>query len=92
MIVATGGGTFANPDNRADIGRDGTSVWLDVPLARLIDRVPSDGRRPLAANREAFTQLFHARRIAYAEADIHLDADAHSVDALVERLLDRLGL
>src|SRR5690606_41354279 len=91
MIVATGGGTFANPANRADIARDGTSVWLDVPLARLVDRVPSDGRRPLAANRDAFTQLFHERRLVYQQADIHLDADDHPVDALVERLLDRLG-
>ncbi len=91
VVVATGGGTFVHPDNRADIRRDGISVWLDVPLGRLIDRVPSDGRRPLAANRDAFTQLFHERRLVYQQADIHLDADDHPVDALVERLLDRLG-
>ncbi len=32
VVVATGGGTFADPDNRALINRDGLSVWLDVPL------------------------------------------------------------
>ena len=54
MVVATGGGTFADVQNRAAINRDGVSVWLDVPLDRLIGRVPSDGRRPLAADRPGF--------------------------------------
>jgi shikimate kinase len=91
LVVATGGGTFVHPDNRADIRRDGISVWLDVPLERLIDRVPSDGRRPLAASRDAFTQLYYDRRLVYQQADIHLAGDGESVEALVERLLDRLG-
>ena len=53
LVVATGGGTFADPQNRAAINGDGVSVWLDVPLERLIERVPADGRRPLAADRAA---------------------------------------
>src|SRR5262249_48749525 len=32
VVVATGGGTFSDPENRAAINRDGISVWLDVPL------------------------------------------------------------
>ena len=51
LVVATGGGTFVDPPNRAAINADGVSVWLDVPLERLIERVPADGRRPLAADR-----------------------------------------
>src|SRR5438067_7540232 len=47
LVVATGGGTFADPVNRAAIIGDGVSVWLDVPLERLIARLPMDGRRPL---------------------------------------------
>src|SRR5262249_40030803 len=43
-VVATGGGTFVDPQNRAAIQQDGATVWLDVPLERLILRVPSDGR------------------------------------------------
>ena len=29
LVVATGGGTFMDPDNRAAINLDGVSVWLD---------------------------------------------------------------
>ena len=49
----------STPQNRAAINRDGVSVWLDVPLDRLIDRVPADGRRPLAADRAEFERLYH---------------------------------
>lgn len=90
VVIATGGGTFVQPANRADILADGTVVWLDVPFARIVDRVPSDGRRPLAADREAFAALFEERRWAYRQAHLRLDAQGR-VDALVERLLHQLG-
>ena len=90
LVVATGGGTFVDPQNRAAINRDGVSVWLDVPLDRVIARIPADGRRPLAADRVEFERLFHARRDAYQHAHVRLDASRASVDALVEQLMDWL--
>ncbi len=91
MVVATGGGTFAQPQNRADIKADGLVVWIDVPFSRIVERVPSDGRRPLAADRQAFAALFAERRAAYQEAHVRLEGDRQPVEALVERLLDQLG-
>jgi shikimate kinase len=90
LVVATGGGTFADVQNRAAINQDGVSVWLDVPLDRLIDRVPADGRRPLAADRAGFERLYYQRRAAYEQAHVRLDAGRASVDALVEQLVDWL--
>src|SRR5829696_4910389 len=58
VVVAAGGGTFMDPDNRAAINLDGVSVWLDVPLEELLARIPVDGRRPLAADRAAMERLF----------------------------------
>ena len=89
-VVATGGGTFADPQNRALINRDGVSVWLDVPLERLIARVPADGRRPLAADRAGFERLYHQRRAHYELAHLRLDAGRTSVDGLIEELTDWL--
>ena len=90
LVVATGGGTFADVQNRAAINGDGVSVWLDVPLERLIGRVPADGRRPLAADRPGFERLYHLRRAAYEQAHVRLDAGRATVDALVEQLVDWL--
>jgi shikimate kinase len=90
VVVATGGGTFVDPVNRAVINHDGASVWLDAPIERLIARIPADGRRPLAADRVALERLYHARRAAYEHAHVRLDAGRASVDALVEQLVDWL--
>jgi shikimate kinase len=89
-VVATGGGTFADPQNRAMINADGVSVWLDVPLDRLIARVPNDGRRPLAADRVEFERLHLLRAAAYAQAHHRVDA-GEAVDALVDEIVDWLG-
>lgn len=90
QVVATGGGTYADAQNRAAMNADGAVVWLDVPLDRLIARVPSDGRRPLAADRSGFERLYHQRRAAYQQAHVRLDASGASVGALVEQLVDWL--
>lgn len=90
LVVATGGGTYADAQNRAAINRDGVSVWLDVPLDRLIARIPADGRRPLAADRAGFERLYHQRHAAYAQAHLRLDAARAGVGALVEQLVDWL--
>ncbi len=90
VIVATGGGTFVDPDNRIAMLADGAVAWLDVPLTRILDRVPPDGRRPLAADREQMEQLFARRQVAYGQAHVRLDA-SRPIDEVVERLLEWIG-
>lgn len=91
VVVATGGGTFVDPQNRAVIQGDGVSVWLDVPLTRLIARVPNDGRRPLAADRAEFERLFFVRQAAYQDARIRIDADRRGIEAIAEEIAARLA-
>ena len=89
-VVATGGGTFMDPENRAAINADGVSVWIDVPFEVLLDRIPADGRRPLAADRVQMAVLYESRRLAYEQAQIRLDATRSRVEELVEQLVERL--
>ena len=89
-VVATGGGTFADPDNRVAMLADGAVAWLDVPFDRLLERLPPDGRRPLAADRLQMEQLYQRRQFAYRQAHVHVDA-AGPVDEVVERLLEWIG-
>ena len=85
-VVATGGGTFMEPDNRRAIKIDGVSIWLDVPFETVLARVPADGRRPLAADRAQMEQLYALRRLAYAQADVRVEAG----DARPETIADRV--
>ena len=90
VIVASGGGTFVDPDNRAMMLSDGAVAWLDLPLSRVIERIPPDGRRPLAADLIQMEQLYMRRRVAYADAHVRIDAGT-PVDEVVERLLEWIG-
>jgi shikimate kinase len=89
-VVATGGGTFADPETRAAINLDGVSVWLDAPLEALLLRLPADGRRPLAADRAQLEWLYAARRSLYEFAHMRVDASAERPEELAERIIDWL--
>jgi shikimate kinase len=90
LVVATGGGTFVDPQNRVMMSQNGVTVWLDVPLDRLIARVPADGRRPLASDRAEFERLYLARRAAYELAHHRVDAGRSSVQGIVDQIVDWL--
>ena len=89
-VVASGGGTFVDPRNRELMLRDGLVIWLDIPLATVLERVPADGRRPLAADRAEFERLYLVRRAAYEQAHLRIDAGRVSVPAIIEQLVDWL--
>jgi shikimate kinase len=91
VVVATGGGTFMDPENRVAINMDGVSVWLDVPLEELVARLPADGRRPLAADRAQMERLFALRQIAYANAQLRVDARGAHPEAVAERIIEAVS-
>ena len=89
-IVATGGGTFMDAENRTAMNMDGVSIWLDVPFDLLIARIPADGRLPLAADRSQLERLFGVRQAAYAQAHVRVEAGAAQADEIAEQIVDRL--
>jgi len=91
VVVATGGGTFADMDTRALIKADGAVFWIDAPLGQIVDRLPRDGSRPLAANRVQFETLYEARQFAYAQAHVRLDAARASIGELADQVVEWLG-
>ena len=89
-VIATGGGTFMDLENRTAINLDGFSVWLDVPFETVLARLPADGRRPLAADRAQMERLFVARQAAYAQAHLRLEAGAAPAEEIADRILERI--
>jgi len=91
-VVATGGGTFMDPDTRHAINLDGLSVWLDVPLETVLGRLPADGRRPLAADRAQMERLYAIRQAAYAQAHVRIDAGTAPPEEIAEHVLEHLAI
>jgi shikimate kinase len=90
-VVATGGGTFMDPESQQAIQLDGTSVWLDVPLETIVARLPSDGRRPLSAYRAPMARLFPLRQAASPRANLPVVARGPA-EAVAERILEALQI
>ncbi len=86
VVIALGGGAFAESATRALLDGRARTVWLDVPLMTIRSRIVADGGRPLYRNEADVARLFSARQPAYAGAAVRVDGDA-STDVVVERIV-----
>lgn len=73
LVLATGGGAFTVPETRRALQRGALTVWLRCELETLLERIPADGSRPLAANRATIAPLLTGREPSYALADLSVD-------------------
>ena len=94
QVLALGGGAFVDAATRAEVLDKAISIWLDVPVDELVERVKrKPGKRPLLANtdvREKITTLMREREPLYTKADIRADISGKSHDAAIDRLVDLL--
>jgi shikimate kinase len=81
LVVACGGGTVVDPDNRRKLRAAGVVVWLRAPVRVLARRVGAGEDRPLLAGDPvaALTRLEAARETAY-EASAHTMVDTGDLD------------
>jgi len=93
-ILSTGGGAFMNPMVRQIIAEAGTTVWLDVDLATLWERVRHKDTRPLlrtADPQATLTVLYHDRTPTYQLADLRTVITAEiSIEETTELVLQTL--
>lgn len=73
-VIALGGGALTAPENRR-VTAGGTTVWLDLPLADILERLgPAAGaHRPLLRDRRRAARLYAERRAGYRDADLRID-------------------
>ncbi len=74
-VLATGGGAFAQDETRRALQDGAFTVWLRCGLDTAIDRIPTDGSRPLAMDRATIAGLFVQRESSYRQADRVVDAE-----------------
>jgi shikimate kinase len=87
QVLATGGGSFIDPETRRLVKERAVSLWLRAELDLLVDRVSRRSNRPLLKRgdpREVLARLITERYPIYAEADVVID----SLDAPAEATVD----
>jgi len=86
-IIALGGGTFLNPENRAIAEKTGLTVWLKVSFATIAGRVKIDGTRPNFSSRDQAQSLYESREPYYALAKLHVSADDGTPETIADEII-----
>lgn len=92
-VLATGGGSFMDPETRAAIKAAGISVWLRADLDLLVRRTSRRKTRPLLRTgdpRAVLKSLMAQRYPIYAEADLTVDSQDGPPEVTVDRVLRAL--
>lgn len=86
VVIALGGGAFAQAASRELAMQHGIAVWLDCPFETVQRRVAPTTHRPLARDPERFAALYAARREWYALADVHIAIECDDPAVAVEAI------
>ncbi len=89
-VVATGGGTAADPGSRAWMAEQGTTVWLDLPFEQIRRRLEEATDRPLFRDPVEAERLFYERLPAYREHDLRVAVEDRSPVEIAAEILERL--
>lgn len=96
IVLATGGGAVISKQNRENLSRNGTVIYLCAQPEELWQRTRNDKQRPLLQTgnpRAKLEQLFAERDPLYREiADIVIDTGDQPVNAIVTQLETKLNL
>jgi thiamine-phosphate diphosphorylase len=90
-VVATGGGCFAQEENRRRIARLGTAVFLDADFAAIRARLRGKTDRPLFVSEEQLAGLFAQRAPFYRMAPVSVRlGGAETIEQAADRVLTAL--
>lgn len=94
-VIATGGGAILLPENITNLKLNGIVIALMASPEVIITRLGRDGTRPLLnlPNRQQeIAKLLSERAQRYEEADISIDTNENSPQAVAEEIITRVGL
>ena len=94
VVLATGGGAIADPQNRSHLGARGFVIYLHTTVDQQLARTRKGRDRPLLDSddpRAVLEALMATREPLYREiADLTIETDSRKVRAVANEILERL--
>ena len=90
-VVATGGGAFADEENRILLRSYAPVVYLEAAVETLLERLAGDLRRPLLRGgdrEEVVRELLSRREPGYRTADVTVRTDGRTVQDVAGQVAD----
>lgn len=93
-VISTGGSAVYSDAAMVHLRKNGTTIYLDVSLDTLRSRITDYETRGIAKRPEqSFDDLFEERTRLYRKyADLVINGDEMSQDAVCNRIIEELGL
>ena len=89
-VIAVGGGAFINKNIREHILKSSISIWLDVDIKILNDRVLLNNRRPLLNkdnNVQKINEMYNERKKFYSMANYKIDCKNLKKEIIAEKII-----
>jgi len=89
-VIALGGGAFMNKTVRENILKNAISIWLNVDIKTLNQRVKWNQKRPLLKeknNQKKITELYAERKNIYKLANHQIACDKLSKKNIAEKII-----
>src|SRR4029077_13064683 len=93
VVIATGGGSLMNPQNRDFLEKKGILVCLTARTGTLLERLKDDLTRPLLAGEsmpERVDRLMQERQSVYAMCPIQIGTDGKTINQVAEEVVQKV--
>jgi len=93
-VIATGGGAFADEENRDRLRSYAPVVYLEAAVETLLERLAGDIGRPLLRGvdrKETVRELLSRRVPGYRAADVTVRTDGRTVEEVAGQVADWIG-
>ena len=90
-VIAVGGGAFINKNIREHILKSSISIWLDVDIKVLNDRVQFNNRRPLLNkdnNENKINEMYNERKKFYSMANYKINCRNLKKEVITEKIIE----
>ena len=90
-VIALGGGAFMNKKIRESVLKNSISVWLDIDLKTLNQRIKWNKKRPLLKknnNQKKMNELYELRKNIYKLANYKIECDKLSIQDILKKIIE----
>ena len=90
-VIALGGGAFMNKKIRESVLKNSISVWLDIDLKTVNQRIKWNKKRPLLKknnNQKKMNELYELRKNIYKLANYKIECDKLSIQDILKKIIE----
>ena len=89
LVVATGGGTVIDKENRERLSKMGKVIHLDAGLDVIEKRLRSKKNRPLIKEKHNIKKIFEERKGIYNFAHLRIDTSFKTPERIAKEIIDK---